>query len=105
AQRKQENQNLQRPAAYRPGERRASFSPPPLRRPWEAKPPLRDAAAHSPQKKTLAEAFCFLTPGGDLHETDHRRQSWLSELPAVVSDVGARAPAHKPRPHWWRPRC
>jgi hypothetical protein len=51
ARRKQENQKLQRPAAYRPGERRASFNPPPRKRPWEAQPPLRDAAAHSPQKK------------------------------------------------------
>ena len=58
ARRKQENQKLQRPAAYRPGERRASFSPPPLRRPWEAQPPLRVAAAHSPQKNT-SEGHCF----------------------------------------------
>ena len=56
--RKQENQKLQRPAAYRPGERRASFSPPPLRRPWEAQPPLRVAAAHSPQKNS-SEEHCF----------------------------------------------
>jgi hypothetical protein len=59
--RKQEEQKLQRPAAYRPGERRARFSPPPLRRPWEAQPPLRVAAAHSPQKNTLEEDF-FVTP-------------------------------------------
>src|SRR5262249_42912949 len=58
--RKQEEQNLQRPAAQRPGERRASFSPPPLRRPWEAQPPLRVAAAHSPQKKPLGKVcLCF----------------------------------------------
>src|SRR5262249_19687205 len=61
--RKAENQKLQRPAAYRPGERSASFSPPPLRRPWEAQPPLRDAAAHSPQTNTLAEAFSLFNPG------------------------------------------
>src|SRR5262249_34091283 len=58
ARRKQENHKLQRPAAQRPGERRASFSPPPLRRPWEAQPPLRDAAAHSPQNNISAEN-CF----------------------------------------------
>src|SRR5262249_54140892 len=58
APRKQENHKLQRPAAQRPGERRASFSPPPLRRPWEAQPPLRDAAAHSPQNNISAEN-CF----------------------------------------------
>src|SRR5215831_12329978 len=58
SRRKQENQNLQRPAAQRPGERSASFSPPPLRRPWEAQPPLRDAAAHSPQNNASAE-HCF----------------------------------------------
>ena len=58
ARRKQENHKLQRPAAQRPGERRASFSPPPLRRPWEAQPPLRVAAAHSPQKNT-SEEHCF----------------------------------------------
>ena len=61
--RKQEEQNLQRPAAYRPGERRARFSPPPLetQRPWEAKLPLRVAAAHSPQKHSSEQAcfFCF----------------------------------------------
>jgi hypothetical protein len=58
--RKQEEHNLQRPAAYRPGERRARFSPPPLetQMPWEAKQPLRVAAAHSPQKNTSAE-HCF----------------------------------------------
>src|SRR5262249_30209738 len=50
SRRKQDEQKLQRPAAYRPGERSARFSPPPLRRPWEAQPPLRVAAAHSPQK-------------------------------------------------------
>src|SRR5262249_14373055 len=48
ARRKQENQKLQRPAAYRPGERRARFSPPPRKRPWEAQPPLCIAVAHSP---------------------------------------------------------
>ena len=59
--RKQEEQKLQRPAAQRPGERRARFSPPPRKRPWEAQPPLRVAAAHSPQKKALQEvcSFCF----------------------------------------------
>jgi hypothetical protein len=46
--RKQEEHNLQRPAADRPGERSARFSPPPRKRPWEAQPPLRVAAAHSP---------------------------------------------------------
>src|SRR5215470_14844028 len=55
ARRKQENQKLQRPAAYRPGERSARFSPPPLRRPWEAQPPLCVAVAHSPQKNTSPE--------------------------------------------------
>src|SRR5262249_45654427 len=62
SRRQQEEHNLQRPAAQRPGERRASFSPPPLRRPWEAQPPLRGAAAHSPQTNTSAEAFCFFKP-------------------------------------------
>ena len=59
--RKDGKHKLQRPAASRPGERRARFSPPPLetQRPWEAQPPLRVAAAHSPQKNTLAEACCF----------------------------------------------
>jgi hypothetical protein len=57
--RKKEEQNLQRPAAYRPGERSASFSPPPLRRPWAAQPPLRVAAAHSPQKKPSGQD-CFV---------------------------------------------
>ena len=61
--RKQEEHNLQRPAAYRPGERSARFSPPPLetQRPWEAQPPLRVAAAHSPQKHSSEQAcfFCF----------------------------------------------
>jgi hypothetical protein len=55
SRRQQDEQKLQRPAAQRPGERSASFSPPPLRRPWEAQPPLRDAAAHSPQKNTSKE--------------------------------------------------
>src|SRR5262249_25147184 len=54
-----QNQKLQRPAAQRPGGRSASFSPPPRKRPWEAQPPLRVAAAHSTQINTLAEAFCF----------------------------------------------
>ena len=67
-QRKDGKHNLQRPAAYRPGERSARFSPPPLRRPWEAQPPLRVAAAHSPQKKSSEEDCFFLfgkpnTPG------------------------------------------
>jgi hypothetical protein len=57
ARRKQENQKLQRPAAQRPGERSARFSPPPRKRPWEAQPPLRDAAAHSPQKKHLGRTL------------------------------------------------
>ena len=63
--RKQKEQKLQRPAAQRPGERSARFSPPPLRRPWEAQPPLRVAAAHSPQKKASQEVcfFCFKTLG------------------------------------------
>ena len=73
--RKQEEQKLQRPAAYRPGERRARFSPPPLRRPWEAQPPLRVAAAHSPQKKSSEEDcfFCLAnpTPPGGAHEAHH----------------------------------
>jgi hypothetical protein len=60
ARRKQENHKLQRPAAYRPGERSARFSPPPLRRPWEAQPPLRVAAAHSPQKKPSGKVCLFL---------------------------------------------
>jgi hypothetical protein len=60
--RKQEEQKLQRPAAYRPGERRARFSPPPLRRPWEAQPPLRVAAAHSPQKNASEEDCFFQIP-------------------------------------------
>jgi hypothetical protein len=77
AGRRKHNQKLQRPAAYRPGERRARFSPPPLRRPWEAQPPLRVAAAHSPQTNSLEQAcfFCFETPtpqGGN-HEAHHRR--------------------------------
>src|SRR4030095_11042652 len=58
SRRKDGKHKLQQPAAYRPGERSASFSPPPLRRPWEAQPPLRDAAAHSPQNNTSAEN-CF----------------------------------------------
>src|SRR5262250_1527353 len=64
ARRKQEEQKLQRPAAYRPGERRASFSPPPLRRPWEAQPPLRVAAAHSHQNNASEEDcfFCLANP-------------------------------------------
>src|SRR5215831_14648240 len=45
SRRKQEEQKLQRRAAQRPEKRRASFSPLPLRRPWEAQPPLRVAAA------------------------------------------------------------
>jgi hypothetical protein len=57
ARRKQENQKLQRPAASRPGQRSASFSPPPRKRPWEAQLALRGAAAHSPQTNTVAEAF------------------------------------------------
>src|SRR5262249_33890960 len=56
---KQEEQKPQRPAAQRPGERSASFRPPPLRRPWEAQPPLRVAAAHSPQKNTAEEHYFF----------------------------------------------
>src|SRR5215470_558568 len=61
--RKQDEQKLQRPAAQRPGERSASFSPPPRKRPWEAQPPLRVAAAHSPQKNASKEDcfFCFQT--------------------------------------------
>jgi hypothetical protein len=57
SRRKDGKQKLQRPAAYRPGERRARFSPPPLetQRPWEAKPPLHVAAAHSPQKNSSEE--------------------------------------------------
>ena len=64
--RKQEEQKLQRPAASRPGERSARFSPPPLetQRPWEAQPPLRAAVAHSPQTNTVVEAFSILTPEG-----------------------------------------
>src|SRR5215471_7767790 len=64
ARRQQEEQKLQRPAAQRPGERRASFSPPPLRRPWEAQPPLRVAAAHSPQNNASKEDcfFCLANP-------------------------------------------
>jgi len=60
SRRKDGKHKLQQPAAYRPGERRASFSPPPLetQRPWEAQPPLRVAAAHSPQKNTSKEN-CF----------------------------------------------
>src|SRR5262249_12830238 len=58
--RKQEEQKLQRPAAQRPGERSASFSPPPLRRPWEAQPPLRVAAAHSPQKMPRKRTAFFV---------------------------------------------
>jgi hypothetical protein len=58
--RKQEEHKLQRPAAQRPGERRASFSPPPRKRPWEAQPPLRGAAAHSPQKKPSGKVCLFL---------------------------------------------
>jgi len=73
--RKQEEQKLQRPAAQRPGERSARFSPPPLRRPWEAQPPLRVAAAHSPQKKSSEEDcfFCLAnpTPQGGAHEAHH----------------------------------
>src|SRR5262249_38810970 len=62
---KQEEHNLQRPAAQRPGERSACFSPPPRKRPWEAQPPLRVAAAHSPQKKASQEVcfFCLQTLG------------------------------------------
>jgi len=61
--RKQDEQNLQRPAAYRPGERSARLSPPPRKRPWEAQPPLRVAAAHSPQKDTSEEdCFFYLKP-------------------------------------------
>src|SRR5262249_48693203 len=58
--RQQEEQKLQRPAAQRPGERSASLSPPPLRRPWEAQPPLRVAAAHSPQNKHLGRGLLLL---------------------------------------------
>jgi hypothetical protein len=60
--RKQEEHKLQRPAAQRPGERSARFSPPPLetQRPWEAQPPLRVAAAHSPQKKPSGKVCLFL---------------------------------------------
>ena len=65
--RKQDEQKLQRPAAQRPGERSARFSPPPLetQRPWEAQLPLRVAAAHSPQRKASQEVcfFCFQTLG------------------------------------------
>jgi hypothetical protein len=75
--RKQEEQKLQRPAAYRPGERSARFSPPPRKRPWEAQPPLRVAAAHSPQKNASKEDcfFCLAnpTPQGGAHEAHHRR--------------------------------
>ena len=64
--RKDGKQKLQRPAAYRPGERSARFSPPPLetQRPWEAQPPLRVTAAHSPQKKSSKEDcfFCLANP-------------------------------------------
>jgi hypothetical protein len=60
AGRRKQNQKLQRPAAYRPGERSARFSPPPLRRPWEAQPPLRVAVAHSPQKKPSGKVCLFL---------------------------------------------
>src|SRR5215475_12384787 len=60
SRRQQEEQKLQRPAAQRPGERRASFSPPPLRRPWEAQPPLRVAAAHSPQKMPRKRTAFFV---------------------------------------------
>jgi hypothetical protein len=58
ASRRKDGKKLQRPAAYRPGERSACFSPPPLRRPWEAQLPLRVAAAHSPQKNA-SEEHCF----------------------------------------------
>ena len=53
-----EEHNLQRPAAYRPGERSARFSPPSSEA-MEAQPPLRVAAAHSPQNNSLEQA-CFL---------------------------------------------
>jgi hypothetical protein len=62
SRRKDGKHKLQRPAAYRPGERSARFSPPPLetQRPWEAQPPLRVAAAHSPQKKPSGKVCLFL---------------------------------------------
>ena len=58
--RKAEEHNLQRPAAYRPGERSASFSPPPRKRPWEAQLPLRVAVAHSPQKMPRKRTAFFV---------------------------------------------
>src|SRR5262249_47331647 len=58
SRRQQENPKLQRPAPQRPGGRSPSLSPPPLRRPWEAQPPLRVAAAYSPQNNT-SEEHCF----------------------------------------------
>src|ERR1700757_2824766 len=59
--RKDGKHKLQRPAAQRPGERRARFTPPPLetQRPWGAQQPLRVAVAHSPQKNTSEEIYFF----------------------------------------------
>jgi hypothetical protein len=55
AQRKDEEHKLQRPAAQRPGERRACFTPPPLetQRPWGAKQPLRAGCSTQPKEKPL----------------------------------------------------
>ena len=101
--RKQEEQKLQRPAAYRPGERRARFSPPPLRRPWEAQPPLRVAAAHSPQKNA-SEEDCFFylanpTHQGGAHEAHHRRFTHVYGLSAPVPNAGPGALPHHASPH------
>src|SRR5712691_10842929 len=96
--RKTEEHTLQRPAAYRPGERSARFRPPPLRRPWEAQPPLRVAVAHSPQKNTSEEDcfFCLAnpTPQGGTHAAHHRRFTHVHRLSALVSGAGARTPPH-----------
>jgi hypothetical protein len=53
APRKDGPHKLQRPAASRPGERSACFTPPPLetQRPWGAQPPLRVGCSTQPKEK------------------------------------------------------
>ena len=82
--RKDGKHKLQRPAARRPGERRARFTPPPLetQRPWGAQQPLRVGCSTQPKDKNPGQKTdCFF--GKAIRK---QRAGFVAQLSTRVSE-------------------
>src|SRR5262245_25186013 len=110
ALRKDGPHKLQRPAAQRPGERSACFTPPPLetQRPWGAQLPLRVDCSIQPAGPHLGRGLLLSlvnpTPQGATHEAYYRGFTHVYRLPAPVPGAGAGSPPRHAGPHGWDAR-